>query len=287
MTVSALRLFREISVLSTLVLGAVVGLAACGSITAIDADGGSGGSVGTGGSATGTGGSATGSGGATGGGGGGGGIDARSDGRVDAADVRSDADASDVQPVACQGLNETMCRARTDCAVKTCTACSGAAAFAGCYRPGVDMPPACVGVPCPPTCAGLSEAACKTRMDCRTDYCPDCVDKTFMRCSAPTDPQTGCLPIACPPPLPCAQNTTLAQCEARTDCHSVFVDRGNCACSALGCCATFTRCADGDRAACKGMPACDALAPYCEGPYVVSYTNSCYEGCVHMKDCAP
>lgn len=270
--------------LMTLIAGVGVSVPACGSITAIEV--GDGGSGGTGGGATGTGGTATGTGGATGGGGGGG-TDAGHDGRADATDGRRDADASDASTGVCQGLNETMCKARPDCAVQTCNSCSGQAVYAGCYRPGVDTPPACLGVPCP-ACAGLTEAVCKTRPECRPDYCPGCsTGQTFTRCSAATDPQPGCLPIACPPPLPCSQATTLALCEARTDCHSVFVDKRNCGCLALGCCASFSRCADGDQPSCKGVIACDALQPYCEGPYVVSFTNACYEGCVHMKDCAP
>ena len=88
--------------------------------------------------------------------------------------------------------------------------------------------------------------------------------------------------------VPCADATTLEECDARSDCHSVFVDPRNCACAALGCCARFARCADGDRARCTGGAiACDALTPYCELPYVVSYTQSCYEGCVRATACAP
>jgi hypothetical protein len=68
----------------------------------------------------------------------------------------------------------------------------------------------------------------------------------------------------------------------------VFKDPRNCACLALGCCAMFMRCADGDRAKCSSPAiACDAVEPYCEGPYVVSYTNVCYEGCVRRTECAP
>jgi hypothetical protein len=33
--------------------------------------------------------------------------------------------------------------------------------------------------------------------------------------------------------------------------------------------------------------ACGAATPYCEGPYVVSYTAVCFEGCVQSTDCAP
>src|SRR5258708_6572448 len=175
---------------------------------------------------------------------------------------------------------------RAECAIKTCTTCNGQATFAGCYRPGVDAPPGCPGIACP-TCAGLSEATCKTRPDCRPDYCPECTGQRFTRCSPPPDPLPVCPPLGCPPPIPCSAATTLADCAAHTDCHSVFVDNQTCLCASLGCCARFNRCADGDKALCKGMPVCDLATPYCEGPYVVSYTNACYEGCVQTKDCAP
>jgi hypothetical protein len=81
--------------------------------------------------------------------------------------------------------------------------------------------------------------------------------------------------------------TTLAQCETRLDCHSVFVDPGTCGCALAGCCEHFNRCADGDKAKCSRMPMCTIATPFCEGDFVVSYTNACYEGCVQKKDCAP
>ena len=87
---------------------------------------------------------------------------------------------------------------------------------------------------------------------------------------------------------PCANVATLAACDARTDCHSVFVDPGTCGCNAVGCCARFSRCADGGKALCKGTPICQIATPYCEAPAnVVSYTASCYEGCVRPRECAP
>jgi hypothetical protein len=81
--------------------------------------------------------------------------------------------------------------------------------------------------------------------------------------------------------------TTLDQCEARLDCHSVFVDPRTCSCALAGCCEHFNRCADGDKAKCSGMPTCTIATPFCEGDFVVSYTDTCYEGCVQKKDCAP
>jgi hypothetical protein len=106
-----------------------------------------------------------------------------------------------------------------------------------------------------------------------------------VKCANPSDGQPTCPAIKCA--APCSSVTTLAGCEARTDCHSVFVDPGTCGCAASGCCAHFSTCADGDTAACTGTPLCKIVAPHCELPYVVAYSGSCYEGCVNKKDCAP
>jgi len=94
---------------------------------------------------------------------------------------------------------------------------------------------------------------------------------------------------ACTSGTACGQVTTQAECDARTDCHSVFTDPHNCGCAAIGCCARFSRCADGALANCNDSNvSCDAATPYCESPaYVVSYSGFCYEGCVRAADCAP
>jgi hypothetical protein len=82
--------------------------------------------------------------------------------------------------------------------------------------------------------------------------------------------------------------TTQVACDARSDCHAVFEDPHNCACAALGCCARFARCAEGDRARCTNPGiACERVTPYCEQPYVVSYAQLCYEGCVRATECMP
>jgi hypothetical protein len=139
-------------------------------------------------------------------------------------------------------------------------------------------------------CSGLDESACTARSDCKAYYCQtSCTGgPTFVACSTPDMPP----PIACPavtcPSSPCSQVTTLAACEARLDCHSVFVDPGTCNCATVGCCAHFSFCATGDQAQCHGAIACAIAQPYCESPaYQVSYANNCYEGCVQAKDCAP
>jgi hypothetical protein len=100
---------------------------------------------------------------------------------------------------------------------------------------------------------------------------------------------TPCI-LLCPDPNPsCDRLATQAVCEARTDCHAVFVDPMNCPCDAIGCCARFSACAAGGTARCNSpQTLCRAAAPYCESPvYVVAYTESCYEGCVRPEVCAP
>jgi hypothetical protein len=109
-----------------------------------------------------------------------------------------------------------------------------------------------------------------------------------------TDQATGLPRYCCPPEFyadcgACSQVTTLEACEARLDCHPVFTDPGpdGCACTAVGCCARFSRCADVGLANCVGPAACASPTPYCEEPaYVVSYADSCFEGCVRPEDCA-
>ncbi len=85
----------------------------------------------------------------------------------------------------------------------------------------------------------------------------------------------------------CSSLTTRDACDARSDCHSVFQDRGNCGCAPAGCCTAFSRCADGGKARCSGTIKCVVAPPSCEGPYVVSYTDTCYEGCVLSTECGP
>jgi hypothetical protein len=193
-----------------------------------------------------------------------------------------------VEPTdACRQLGEAACRLRSDCAVGACASCNSGPTFITCYDPASEAGPKCTGIACPAPCATLDEASCKTRTDCRADSCPNCTGgSSFFRCAAADDPlSVGCIAIPCP--APCAVATTKEACEARSDCHAVFVDDRACACAGLGCCARFSRCADGASAVCKAPPiTCDAVAPHCEGPYVVAYSDSCYEGCVQSSDCA-
>jgi hypothetical protein len=87
----------------------------------------------------------------------------------------------------------------------------------------------------------------------------------------------------------CSSLTTLADCQGRSDCHAVFTDPGTCGCATSGCCAHFSRCADGGKALCTQPTgiACAMPTPFCESPYVLSYTAVCYEGCVLSSECGP
>jgi hypothetical protein len=85
----------------------------------------------------------------------------------------------------------------------------------------------------------------------------------------------------------CRTMTTQAACEARADCHPVFVMGDTCGCATAGCCAQFASCAAGNKARCSGSVMCEVDPPRCEGPYVVAYQGTCYEGCVRKTDCSP
>jgi hypothetical protein len=77
------------------------------------------------------------------------------------------------------------------------------------------------------------------------------------------------------------------ECDARIDCHSVFMDGNVCACPTAGCCIEFVGCADGDKADCQAREVgCDARTPVCGPSFVTSYSGFCYEGCVAPQDCA-
>jgi hypothetical protein len=126
-----------------------------------------------------------------------------------------------------------------------------------------------------------------SRSDCRANYCPNCNGGTsFSYCSDVTAAaESICPAIACP--ASCSLMTTKDACDARPDCHAVYVDNGACDCSTAGCCAHFSRCADGP-AVCAPPPAfsCTTSKPYCESPaYYVSYSGGCYEGCATAAAC--
>jgi hypothetical protein len=191
-----------------------------------------------------------------------------------------------VQP-SCGTLAEASCKARSDCSAQYCPDCMGGQTFTGCAVQGSGgaCPPSC---PQPPGCDTLDEAVCKTRSDCHPGYCANCSGaQVFTLCVGPNE-AVACPGYACPAPASCASVADEATCDARSDCHSVFIDPGTCGCAAVGCCAHFVRCADGAKTSCTGTPVCQTMTPFCDAPaFVVSYTASCYEGCVRPSECGP
>lgn len=146
-------------------------------------------------------------------------------------------------------------------------------------------PCGCCGCPCSggyydaATLAGGDATACCANLDSDPQNCGACGK------SCPG----GCIEGKCQGATDCSTLWTQEMCDASADCHSVFADPGICDCLAIGCCTRFERCGYGDLADCTGAAiSCLLPTPYCEDPaYVVSYTGTCYEGCVLPSDCAP
>lgn len=190
--------------------------------------------------------------------------------------------APDAGDVACEGLSEAEC-AVSNCSRLVCRGCEGEPLFALCYS---GEPPTCPDILCPPPCRDLDEAECEAAGDrCRADRCPACrAPDVFVTCAEPDEPPPPCPPVACPP----CETLGEAECAQDLGCHRVFSapDPAGCLCDSPGCCHQFERCAEGRFADCLGDNlACRMPAPWCEGPYVISYEGFCYEGCVLAEDC--
>jgi hypothetical protein len=191
----------------------------------------------------------------------------------------------------CVGLDQAHCTSTAGCAITSCASCAGDRTFA-CYRPGVDPVPSCPDFRCAPgpACTTLDQGGCAARSDCQVLTCPSCTTApTYMGCDTVGAPAPTCIPNECIVEQPCGVSSTLADCEARSDCHAVYYDSGACDCAFAGCCTGFSFCAPGAKATCtppKG--ACAGMAPYCESPaYVISYVSGCPEGCVKPDECGP
>lgn len=132
-----------------------------------------------------------------------------------------------------------------------------------------------------------SQASCAADARCTYDPgCPDCRGGTTgALCLWKGEPQRGSNCAACPGP--CGALPDEASCASSPACHPVYRDPGTCDCASAGCCMRFSGCADGAKAQCSPSngPQCAIPPPECGGDYVVSYTISCYEGCVHKAEC--
>ena len=125
------------------------------------------------------------------------------------------------------------------------------------------------------------EASCTARTDCRADYLSR-LQRRQLRSPLLRRPERSARPVSghrVPGAVRAGDDARTRATRAPTATPSSST--GACACAALGCCARFSRCADGT-AVCTAPRdhLRRASKPYCEGPYVVSYSGSCYEGCV-------
>jgi hypothetical protein len=183
----------------------------------------------------------------------------------------------------CNGLDEAACDAAPGCVADHC--CGG---FAGC-RSDNDVQHVCP-LSCPALCPGRPEQSCNSFAGCRPDYCPSCTpgQNTYVGCSDLGASPVGCAPEPCPSGS-CESVGSADACSGRPDCHSVYQPAA-CECANC-CCMAFHSCASG-KADCKGPAACASPSPLCNegtcgGQFTTGYTGICYEGCVHVADCAP
>jgi hypothetical protein len=116
-------------------------------------------------------------------------------------------------------------------------------------------------------------------------YCPDCDGSSNFTVCTDQGVVGECPQPVCPPSKCSGLDATA--CAMNGSCHAVYQPGAACGCATPGCCTFFSFCADGATATCSGTPTCEQVEPLCEGDYVISYTGSCYEGCVLSSECAP
>lgn len=217
------------------------------------------------------------------------------------------------------------CIAQPACAAdKSCPTCDHPSAdFIACYAKGQEpIPNKCTAVACAPRCEDATQAsACLTTNGCTAVYTLDTTafapTMKFASChsgllTCASQSTNGCPPFApanclsgfvvgyangCP--VGCIEDSlecggAESACAGRSEqsctsvvgCHAVYDDPGTCDCSTPGCCIQYKTCKAGP-AMCKASDVlCDATPPACGPNYVVSYTSSCYEGCVKPMECA-
>jgi hypothetical protein len=138
-----------------------------------------------------------------------------------------------------------------------------------------------------PPCGWLNDPqTCAVSGRCAVATCPGCNGLvTFAGCTDPGNMAPSCDPA----PIcvhPCNQINTADGCSLNTTCHPVFWDNQPCSCPTQDCCTHFAFCAPNARAQCIPPPLlCTQPPPVCESGYQVSYSGTCYEGCVKTTEC--
>lgn len=210
-----------------------------------------------------------------------------------AGDAASRLDASESQdagatadtgspPIDCARIeDEAACTAEPQCRANYCSFCDAKPRFFGC-APASSSGGECPPVFCP-SCEVLGELSCiEAAPGCATNYCLNCDGAPYFSSCSAEGVSTPCPQLDCPD-SECGRLDE-QQCATTPGCHRLFTEAFDCACASPGCCQVFERCAAGP-ADCVGPAGCRQQEPRCEGPYVVAYTDVCYEGCVLATDC--
>lgn len=185
-------------------------------------------------------------------------------------------------PIDCARIqDEATCTAEPQCRANYCSFCDAKPRFFSCAPAGQS------GGECPPvfcpSCQELDELSCaQAAPGCATNYCRDCDGNPYFSSCTAEGVSTPCPQLDCPD-SECGRLDE-QQCATTPGCHRVFTEANDCACASPGCCQVFARCGAGP-ADCVGPAGCRQQEPRCEGPYVVAYTDVCYEGCVLATDC--
>jgi hypothetical protein len=132
------------------------------------------------------------------------------------------------------------------------------------------------------SCSDLDEPRCLAEPSCTTFRCPACSGVRFVGCAPQGSPPPPCARPRCG----CAMNLGELACNADPECHPVYSRVCEGEPQMPLCLMMFASCGEGPVADCNGAATCERAAPECTDGYVVSYADSCYEGCVQPGRCA-